>query len=797
MCLMLLAGLSFMACDQGEDLDTNQYVKGVKLNVFGPCPVARGGVLRFLGSGMNQVTSIVLPGSGEITDLEVVSDTEIRITVPQDAQPGLVVLRTPQGELTTKTELTYSEPIDLATVSPNPVKPGQVLTLSGEYLNLIQEVIFVDNVTVKADEFVSRSRKELKVTVPAEAQTGKIIISDGAEIPNWIYSQAELKVVLPAVAESADLSEKKPGDEIVINGTDFDLIRQVMMPNGDVVEFTVATTDEGDQLTFTLPQNISDGAIVAIPASGVKVAIAHIGVAVPTDVVATPATGLRAGDVITLTGINLELVSAIYFPGVAEAVVPAEQSATEIKVAMPEAAISGNLLLKTESGAEVPVAIETLKPEFLAFAADAVSLGNDVTIQGKNLDLVAKVIFTGGAEVEVTPAGSTKLTFTMPTMNVETGVLTLQMANGEQVETAALTIESPEFCYIPVLPGEDAELKGGEVFSIEVANGDKLTGVQVDGQDVQFIISGNLLYISVPQMANANSKVKLISSNGEIEYAIAFIPASKIKNVVWTGMVDITWGDGGRVMIPASAFEGVPAEARMVLRYSQKQDVWAQAQFNYGDWSGIDFNQAGEGVLTFNQVLIPTDHYGWFSDGTLNRETAVILTQEILDNIQAKKGECEGQTNVGIIIQGSDLIFSQISLEWEVSLEQNLKNCIVAQGDQSQIFPLPCQLAWDDSGRFRLLIDRDPAIKEMKLKAGKSVMYFYVNGGGQMQINDGNWSAFTMLEDWSTTGDTRLELPLTQEMIDWLTGVASDGWSSTGFIIQGSGYTLNKVTILP
>ena len=85
MCLMLLAGLSFMACDQGEDLDTNQYVKGVKLNVFGPCPVARGGVLRFLGSGMNQVTSIVLPGSGEITDLEVVSDTEIRITVPQDA----------------------------------------------------------------------------------------------------------------------------------------------------------------------------------------------------------------------------------------------------------------------------------------------------------------------------------------------------------------------------------------------------------------------------------------------------------------------------------------------------------------------------------------------------------------------------------------------------------------------------------------------------------------------------------------------------------------------------------------
>ena len=89
-------------------------------------------------------------------------------------------------------------------------------------------------------------------------------------------------------------------------------------------------------------------------------------------------------------------------------------------------------------------------------------------------------------------------TSAMPTMNVETGILTLHMANGETVEIPKLTINAPEFCYIPVLPGEGTELKGGEVFDIQVENGDKLTGVQVNGQNVQSIVSANscLLYTS-------------------------------------------------------------------------------------------------------------------------------------------------------------------------------------------------------------------------------------------------------------------------------------------------------------
>ena len=142
--------MTFSSCDDGDELDTNQYVKGIALNAFGPSPVARGGELRFIGSNLNQVTAVSIPGCADITDITVVSTEEIRVTVPQTAEPGLVTLRTPSGDITTISRLTYTEPVgfDADPFSPSTIKPGSVLTISGEYLNLVTGVEFADGVSV-------------------------------------------------------------------------------------------------------------------------------------------------------------------------------------------------------------------------------------------------------------------------------------------------------------------------------------------------------------------------------------------------------------------------------------------------------------------------------------------------------------------------------------------------------------------------------------------------------------------------------------------------------------------------
>ena len=56
--VMALIGLSLTGCSK-DNLDTNQYVGGVSLNVYGPSPVMRGGQLRFLGSNLDQVREVI------------------------------------------------------------------------------------------------------------------------------------------------------------------------------------------------------------------------------------------------------------------------------------------------------------------------------------------------------------------------------------------------------------------------------------------------------------------------------------------------------------------------------------------------------------------------------------------------------------------------------------------------------------------------------------------------------------------------------------------------------------------
>lgn len=647
MCLMLFSCLTFTACDNGDDEDTNQYKGGISLNVFGPSPVSRGGVLRFLESGMDKVTAVVIPGCDDITDIEVVSDTEIRVTVPQTAQPGLVVLKTPKGDITTKTELTFTEPIALEAFAPAEVKPGSELTITGEYLNLIKEVIFADEVTVPADEFVSQSRQEIKVIVPDSAQTGKFILSDGAEIPNWIYSEGELEVTLPSVEAPLDLVDKKPGDVIRVSGKNFDLVKKVQMPNGDEVEFTMTASSEGDELTFTLPDNVSDGEVTVLPASDVKVVVATVVVATPSNVVAVPAVNLRGGDMITLKGTNMDLVTDVTFPGVEEAVGLESQNSTEIKVLMPAAAISGDLQLNTNSGKATAVSIATAKPENISYSAATVPAGEALTVKGINMDVVSAVVFSGNVEVTVSDATATAISLTVPT-TAETGALLLKMANGESVEAPSLTIEKPVCAYLPALPDK---LVRGRIVELEIVNADKLTNVLLNEASVQYIndAAKGVLMLNVPAELDGTYSLKLISSNGEIAYDVLVVAN---EETVWAGPLDISWGDGGRVLVPAVSFAKVTAGTVMKVYFDQKDQTWAQAQFNYGDWSGIAFS-------LFDTTMVPTDIYGWSFE---SRVMELTLTQEILDNIQAKQGDCEDQTNVGIIIQGSDLTFTKITI---------------------------------------------------------------------------------------------------------------------------------------
>ena len=279
--LLLMVSLWFTSCED-DKVDSGE----VRLEAFGPSPALRGSKITFIGQNLNKVTKVIFPSNIEVTDIELINNGEIKVVVPQNATVGLIKLIAGNVELTSKSTLSFTEPISISKISPSPVKAGQKLTIEGDYLNLIQKIVFKDNVEVKCQQFTTWERAKIELILPAEAQSGIIILGDTAAIPLELESEIELQVVLPSVDKVLDLTNKKPGAVITIPGKDLDLVSSIELPSGAVVPFSIVNS----ALVFTLPEDVTDGAIVMIPASDVRVAIANIGIAIPSELVAEPAT---------------------------------------------------------------------------------------------------------------------------------------------------------------------------------------------------------------------------------------------------------------------------------------------------------------------------------------------------------------------------------------------------------------------------------------------------------------------------------------------------------------------------
>lgn len=761
MCLMLVTSLSFTACND-DDFDTNQNRGGISLEVFGPCPVARGGELRFIGSGMNQINSVTIPGCDDITDIKVVSDREIRVTVPQTAIPGKVVLNHSNGKITTLTDITFLEPVSLDaenTFSPARVKPGQEVTINGEYLNLMKEVCFsfvegLDSANVYAANegaFIEHTRKAIKVIVPDNAVSGPVGVSDAlAEIPNLIWSELELEVVLPSVASAIDITNAKPGDLITINGNDLELVRKVVMPNEDEVEYTVS--EDGKKLTFNLPDNASDGAVCVVPGSGVKVAVANIGMVVPTSMTTNCGDGLRAAEELVIKGVNMDMVVSVVFPGMTDAVEPTSVSSTEVKVAVPATAWSGDLTLNLKSGVSVTQPIVLAHPENVAFAPSPVPGGAELTITGKNLDLIASVVFEGGASVEAKNATATELKIKVP-FTAATGMVKFVLLSGETVDAAELTVDLPTIAYVIEWPSEEEEIKAGEIMKVTIGNEDKLTGVKVNSEDVQYILNGTTLFINLPMSAGNGTKITLMSGDESFEDTYNVIPATHVENVIFDTMIDLSWsGDEGvnKFRLYKESFEGVPVGAKLI--FYVKPGEGAQIQINDANW----------GQMT---MLEPS----------IDATTAELeLTAEIMDRMLTTN---DGWSTTALVIQGQNCIVNKVSLAWE-----NPSDVTVWEGVY--------ELAWGP----HLYLS-----KELfdGAKAGASLT-FYVNPaatGFQIQLNPADWKSFATVAEWSETVD-HLVYTLTAEDLEKIRTIegSNDDGPFTGMIIQGSGATLTKIT---
>ena len=289
-------------------------------------PIARGAELKFIGLNLDKVTAVILPDNITINSFTKKEARLLTLTVPQEAVPGYVVLKTPDGDITTKTTIGFSEPISIAGFAPATVKAGDELTITGDYLNLVEEVILTDRITVTEDDFISHSRTEIKITIPATAQTGKIAVSNGDEEPIIVYSTGTLTVTLPAFT-TVTPNPVKAGTNLTIAGTNLDLVLSVKLGGGKVIEAANFVSRTATQIVLVVPADTKDGKVILVPASGVEVSTATDLVMVVPTVSVTPVT-LKNGQDITVTGTNLDLVDHVIFGGNKQGTIKAGGTAT-------------------------------------------------------------------------------------------------------------------------------------------------------------------------------------------------------------------------------------------------------------------------------------------------------------------------------------------------------------------------------------------------------------------------------------------------------------------------------------
>ena len=398
MLVVALVGLSLTACNDGDDLSTDQYGNDISLQSFGPCPVLRGGTLYFYGTNLDQIESVNLPGADPITAYEILQsgyNSKISIQVPAEkCEPGQIVLKTKKGgEITSVSPITYREDIEITkffvgnegTIVGN---VGDVVTIKGDYLNLMHGVIFAGSDTIKEAEFVGHDRYTIQVKIPVEARTGVITLTDTLKDGTSLETKEELTINTPE-ATPIENRNIKAGEILSIKGSAFDQIASVKF-EGATVDAADFKSQSATEITVAVPVKATDGTFYVVTKSGVEVPVGNIITVVPTQLVATP-NPVKNGAEITITGKDMDLITGIAFPNAKESKLNKVET-TKVTSTVPEDAQKGDITLSLDNGKTVVVAYTLVEPTVASCTPAAITAGEKTVIKGTDLDLVKSIL---------------------------------------------------------------------------------------------------------------------------------------------------------------------------------------------------------------------------------------------------------------------------------------------------------------------------------------------------------------------------------------------------------------------
>ena len=637
----------------------------------------------------------------------------------------------------------YGNEISVLSYGPNPVLRGGVLTFKGANLDQITEIDLPGAEAITSINVVTSGKNsEINIEVPAEKCEPGIVTLKTAK-------NGEIKTLTPItyienlkftgfyVGENKENLVGNVGDVLTIEGDYLNNITSVIFANGATMDAESFKSQTRYQIQLVIPAEAGEGRFQISDGNNYMYSEGALSINAP-EIDANNAIGkslIKAGETEVLRGTSLDQIASIELNGATvEAADFKSQTASEITFVISSKVADGEITAVTKSGIRIPFGeITTVVPSQLVATPSPIKNGEEITISGKDMDLITGIAFPNAKESKLNKVETTKVTSTVPE-DAQEGDITLSLDNGKTV-TVAYTLVKPT-----VTACTPAAITAGERTIIKGTDLDLVASVTFPGDVEQTVEkfaaqNANAIAVTVPA-ACAGTGFKLNLKNGT---TINIDGQLSIKAATDPAIASVTPGEaiaGSTITITGKNFQNIQnlyIGSYKVNRYTSRTNTEIVCQV-----------PANAEVGTYKIVMEDPD---------------------------------------GNKIEGPE--FKVVPAEKDIAT-------ITTNMDNSAI-KYPYNFTWDDTGRFRIM--KADLIK-LGVKVG-SKMLFYKEAGatGQVQINNANWGGIDTPADWN--GDQSCLVKVFDAAMMEAVNSISDGWSDTAFILQGDLKNVTKIAILP
>lgn len=637
----------------------------------------------------------------------------------------------------------YGNEISVLSYGPNPVLRGGVLTFKGANLDQITEIDLPGAEAITSINVVTSGKNsEINIEVPAEKCEPGIVTLKTAK-------NGEIKTLTPItyienlkftgfyVGENKENLIGSVGDVLTLEGDYLNNITSVIFANGYTMDAESFKSQTRYQIQLVIPAEAGEGRFQISDGNNYMYSEGALSINAP-EIDANNAIGkslIKAGETEVLRGTSLDQIASIELNGATvEAADFKSQTASEITFVISSKVADGEITAVTKSGIRISFGeITTVVPSQLVATPSPIKNGEEITISGKDMDLITGIAFPNAKESKLNKVETTKVTSTVPE-DAQEGDITLSLDNGKTV-TVAYTLVKPT-----VTACAPAAITAGEKTIIKGTDLDLVKSITFPGDVEQTVEkfaaqNANAIAVTVPA-ACAGTGFKLNLKNGT---TINIDGQLSIKAATDPAIASVTPGEaiaGSTITITGKNFQNIQnlyIGSYKVNRYTSRTNTEIVCQV-----------PANAEVGTYKIVMEDPD---------------------------------------GNKIEGPE--FKVVPAEKDIAT-------ITTNMDNSAI-KYPYNFTWDDSGRFRIM--KADLIK-LGVKVGSKMLFYKETGAsGQVQINNANWVPIDTAADWS--GDQNcVEKVFDAAMMEAVNSI-TDGWSDTAFILQGDMKNITKIAILP